>query len=361
MDFKDQIKQLSERIEKLKDSICTEEATKNAFIMPFIQSLGYDVFNPLEVVPEFTCDIGTKKGEKVDYAIFKDDSPSILMECKHWNNKLDLYDNQLLRYFHVTNAKFGILTNGIVYKFYTDLEVPNRMDEKPFLEVNLLDAKTVQIEEIKKFHKNYFNIENIFSSASELKYTNELKNILNQEFTSPSPEFTKFLVKQILSGVITSNKIEQFTPLVKKSISGIISDIISDRLKTALNTEESNQEKQTVEETKGIETVDPENKIITTDDEIEAYYIIKSILRKIFPIERIFYRDAQTYFTIIVDDNNRKPVCRLYLNSPSNWQISFIGDDKKETKFKINTLDEIFNYSEELIGATGRFIDLDNE
>lgn len=360
MDFKDQIKQLSERIEKLKDSINTEEATKNAFIMPFIQSLGYDVFNPLEVVPEFTCDIGTKKGEKVDYAIFKDNSPSILIECKHWNNKLDLYDNQLLRYFHVTNAKFGILTNGIVYKFYTDLQIPNRMDDKPFLEVNLLDAKTSQIEEIKKFHKAYFDVDNILSSASELKYTSELKAILNQEFANPSPEFTKYLVKQVVSGVVTSKIIDQFMPLVKKSISGIISDAISDRLKTALNTEETTQEKL-AQETKDVEIVEPESKIITTDDEIEAYYIIKSILRKIFPVERIFYRDAQTYFTIIVDDNNRKPICRLYLNSPLNWQISFIGDDKKETKFKINTLDEIFNYSEELIGATGRFIDLEND
>ena len=115
MDFKDSIYQLSNRVEKLKDSICTEEATKNAFIMPFINSLGYDVFNPLEVVPVMTCDIGTKKGEKVDYAIMKDGSPILLIECKHWTQNLTLNDNQLLRYFHVSKAKFGLLTNGIVY------------------------------------------------------------------------------------------------------------------------------------------------------------------------------------------------------------------------------------------------------
>ena len=84
MDFKDQIKQLGDRVAKLKDQIATEEATKNAFIMPFIQTLGFDVFNPLEVVPEYICDIGTKKGEKIDYAIFKDNVPAILIECKHW-------------------------------------------------------------------------------------------------------------------------------------------------------------------------------------------------------------------------------------------------------------------------------------
>ena len=171
MDFKDLIKQLSERIEKLKESTLTEEATKNAFVMPFLQALGYDVFNPLEIVPEFTCDIGTKKGEKVDYAILRNDSPVIIIECKHWKQELTLHDNQLLRYFTVSTASFGVLTNGIVYKFYTDLKEDNKMDEKPFLEVNLTDLSDHHIEELKKFHKSYFDIENIISSASELKYT----------------------------------------------------------------------------------------------------------------------------------------------------------------------------------------------
>ena len=121
MDFKDTIKQLADRIEKLKDNIQTEEATKNAFIMPFINALGYDVFNPLEVLPEMTCDIGTKKGEKIDYAIMKDDQPILLIECKHWKQDLNLHDNQLLRYFNVSKAKFGLLTNGIIYRFYTCL------------------------------------------------------------------------------------------------------------------------------------------------------------------------------------------------------------------------------------------------
>lgn len=167
MDFKDSIKQIAERIESLKENLLTEEATKNALIMPFINALGYDVFNPLEVVPEMCCDIGTKKGEKIDYAIMKNGEPILLIECKHWQQDLTLYDNQLIRYFHVSKAKFGVLTNGIVYRFYTDLAEPNKMDEKPFLEVNLLDLKEPQIEELKKFHKSYFDVDMILSSASE--------------------------------------------------------------------------------------------------------------------------------------------------------------------------------------------------
>ena len=208
MDFKDQIKQLSERVEKLCDSLQTEEATKNALIMPFIQAMGYDVFNPMEVMPEFTCDIGTKKGEKIDYAIFKDGQPIILVECKHWKQPLTLHDNQLLRYFHVSPAKFGILTNGVQYRFYTDLATPNKMDEVPFLEVDITDIRSNQIEELKKFHKAGFNVDNILSSASELKYSGELRGLLSKEFANPSPDFVRLFAKQVYDGTITQKVLD---------------------------------------------------------------------------------------------------------------------------------------------------------
>jgi hypothetical protein len=325
--------------------------------MPFLNSLGYDVFNPLEVMPEFTCDIGTKKGEKIDYAIFKDGEPIILIECKHCKQDLTLHDNQLLRYFHVSNAKFGLLTNGIIYKFYTDLQTPNKMDEKPFLEVDLSDLRNPHIEELKKFHKAYFDVENILSSASELKYTGELKSILVKEFANPSPEFVKLLAKQVYDGMITPKILDQFTILVKKSISNHISDIISDRLKTALKTETSEVEQITeVNEQQDAIDNDNNNKIITTEEEIEGFFIVKSILRNSIESSRITYRDAQSYFAIFIDDNNRKPVCRLYLNSPTNKQIAFIGEDKKEIKHKIDNLDNIYEYSEQLIKSIEKFI-----
>jgi hypothetical protein len=357
MDFKDSIKQLSERVEKLKDSLQTEEATKTALIMPFLQSLGYDVFNPLEVMPEYTCDIGTKKGEKIDYAILKDGEPILLIECKHWNKDLTLHDNQLLRYFHVSKAKFGLLTNGIIYKFYTDLETSNKMDEKPFLEVNLLDLKNHQIDELRKFHKTYFDVDNILSSASELKYTSELKATLSDEFNNPSPEFVKLLAHRVYGGVITAKLLEQFTSLVKKSSASLISDIISDRLKTALKTESAQEEevaKETIKES--IIESSKDGEIVTTEEELEGFFIVKSILRPHISSERITYRDSLTYFAILIDDNNRKPVCRLYFNTPNNKRISFIGDDKKESKIKIESLDDIYNYSDELIGSISKYL-----
>jgi hypothetical protein len=345
MDFKDQIKQLTERVVKLKEQIQTEEATKNAFIMPFLQILGYDVFNPLEVVPEYVTDIGTKKGEKIDYAIFKDGLPTILVECKHWAQNLSLHDGQLLRYFHVSKAKFGLLTNGVVYRFYSDLVEPNKMDEKPFLEFNITEIKDNHLEELKKFHKSVFDAESITNTASELKYTNELKILLQQELANPSPDFVKFFAKQVYPSNISQKVLEQFTNLTKKSIQQHISDLITERLKTALTKEDEIAKEQEIIQSEALKSTEP--KISTTEEELEGYLIVKTILRQRVNPSRITYRDAQTYFSILLDDNNRKTICRLYLNGGKKFIATF-DEQKKETKNEISALDDIFNYSDTL-------------
>jgi hypothetical protein len=345
MDLKDQLKLIADRT-KHKESIQTEEATKNAFVMPFLQSLGYDVFNPLEVVPEFIADIGIKKGEKIDYAIFKDGHPTILIECKDWRQNLNVHDGQLLRYFHVSKAKFGLLTNGIVYRFYSDLVAPNKMDEKPFLEFNITEIKDNQIEELKKFHKANFDAESIVNTASEMKYMNELKHLLHQELTEPSSEFVKYFAKQVYPSVVTAKVLEQFTELTKKSIQHYISDLITERLKTALSKEdEKNKVENEISAEQNLEDI---SKINTTEEELEAFLIVKTILRQKVPATRVTYRDAQSYFAIFLDDNNRKAICRLYLNGGKKY-IGTLDENKKETKFEIGTLDEIFNYSEILL------------
>lgn len=359
MDFKDSIKQLSERIESIKGNLLTEEATKTALIMPFISALGYDVFNPLEVLPEMHCDIGTKKGEKIDYAILRDGEPIILIECKHWQQNLTLHDNQLLRYFHVSKAKFGVLTNGIVYKFYTDLEATNKMDERPFLEVNMLDLKEEQIEELKKFHKSYFDVGSILSTASELKYMGELKSAIGKEFAAPSPEFVKFFGKQVYEGQFTQKVLDQFTTLVKRTVSNYINDMISDRLKAAIKDNSSQvTDKSASQEAEPIIEVEEKtiSKVVTTDMELEAYYIVKAILRGTIAAERVTYRDAQSYFAVFIDDNNRKPVCRLYLDSETNKRISFIDENKKEHHNKISCIDDIYQFADDIIAAASRFI-----
>lgn len=347
MDFKDQIKILGERVSKLKDQIQTEEATKNAFIMPFLQALGYDVFNPTEVVPEFVSDIGLKKGEKIDYAIFLEGKPAILVECKHWSQNLSIHDGQLLRYFHVSKAKFGLLTNGINYRFYSDLVEANKMDEKPFLEFNIHEIKDNQIEELKKFHKSYFDADSITNTASELKYTNELKQLLQQELNNPSPDFVKHFAKQVYPSNISAKVLDQFTNLTKKSVQQYISDLITERLKTAL-TKEDEATKEQDSKKEAIPNNETENKVETTEEEIEGFLIVKSILRQKTDIKRITYRDAQSYFAILLDDNNRKTICRLYLNGNKKYLV-VLDQNKKEVKNEIKSLDDIYTFSDQLV------------
>jgi len=344
MDFKDQIQELSGRIEKLKDQIQTEEATKNSLVLPFISTLGYDIFNPLEVVPEFTCDIGIKKGEKIDYAILKDNKPIILIECKHWASDLNLHSGQLLRYFQVSNAKFGILTNGIIYRFYSDLQKPNKMDEQPFFEINLTNFKEEEIEELKKFHKSYFNLENILSTASELKYISELKNLIRNELANPSDQMVRFLTKQVYSGTLTSKVLEQFTAFVRKSMNAVLDDLITERIKIAIQ--------------KGPETsenIDKKNKNInTTLDEIESYFIVKAILSKKVNLDRIKYRDTASHFSIILDDNIRKPICKLILDEKKKVLITY-DENKNSINNYINSLDEIYNYSQQFFDIVDKY------
>ena len=351
MDLKDQLKLIADRT-KHKENIQTEEATKNAFIMPFLQSLGYDVFNPLEVVPEFVADIGIKKGEKIDYAIFKEGKPTILVECKDWRQNLNLHDGQLLRYFHVSKAKFGLLTNGIVYRFYSDLVEPNKMDEKPFLEFNITEIKDNQIEELKKFHKANFDAESIVNTASEMKYTIELKHLLQQELVNPSADFVKHFAKQVYPSVVTAKVLEQFTNLTKKSIQQYISDLITERLKTALTKEDETAKNS--ESIDNPQTLEDESKIVTTEEEMEAFLIVKTILRQQIPASRIAYRDAQSYFAILLDDNNRKTICRLYLNGNKKF-IGLFDEQKKENKTEILSLDDIFNHSTSILKTVETF------
>ena len=365
MDFKDIILQLSERVGKLKDSLSTEEATKTALVLPFIQALGYDVFNPIEVVPEYTCDIGTKKGEKIDYAIILDGKPIILIECKHCKEDLTIHEGQLLRYFHVSHSKFGILTNGVSFRFYTDIDTPNKMDEKPFLDINMLDLRENQVEELKKFHKSYFNVESILESASELKYTSELKNLFAKEFVSPSPDFVKYFARQIYDGLITAKVLDVFTELTKKSLNSYLTDRITERLKSAIKTQEKDNEQKdevlpqtatTQQLPDGVIYMSEDGKIITTQEKIEGFYIVRSILRKDISVDRITYRDGQDYFSTFIDDNNRKPVCRFYFNNTENMRIALIDENKKELRHKISTLDDIYSHSEYLINTAKRYL-----
>jgi hypothetical protein len=332
----------------LKDRIETEESTKHAFVLPFINMLGYDAFNPLEVVPEFTADIGLKKGEKVDYAIFQNGEPILIVECKTWKENLSVHSSQLFRYFHVTKTRFALLTNGIQYQFYTDLDEKNKMDQKPFLEFDIINLKENSITEIAKFHKSSFNVDHILNNASALKYAKEIKKEINDELENPSNEFVKLFANKVYAGRLTEKVMEEFKILVQKAFNQFINEKINDRLNAALNKETIKQQEEK------IEPVEETSKVITSEEELEAYRVVLAILRRKVPVNRIIHRDTQSYFGILLDDNNRKPLCRLHLNGTKKY-IGLFNENKIEIKHIIQSIDDIYQFENELLETIGLY------
>lgn len=352
MDYIDQLKQLSARVEQLRPNIATEEATKTALILPFFQMLGYDVFNPLEFVPEYVADVGLKKGEKVDYAIVIDGKPAILIEAKWCGENLDAHSSQLFRYFGTTTAKVGILTNGVIYRFYTDLDEPNKMDLTPFMEVDMLDIRENLVPELKRFRRDSIDLNKVFNAASELKYTTAIKSFFGAQAAAPTDDFVKFIVGQVYAGHKTSAIIEKFRPIVKRSFAQYMNDIINDRFKTVLadsGEEAPKQEAPQAEEPAETIAEEPSG-INTTDAEIEAYYIIKALLHDVVDPSRITYKDTKSYFAILLDGKTTRWICRLCVEGRKKAIIFNIGDTTGE-KHPLQTNDAIYSLKDKLVAA----------
>ncbi|MGO4321338.1 type I restriction endonuclease [Pseudomonas brassicacearum] len=350
MEFIERLNAMSAKVNQLASTIQTEEATKTAFVMPFIHTvLGYDVFDPSEVVPEYICDIGTKKGEKIDYAILKNGQIQILIETKKIGESLNInHASQLFRYFHVTTARISILTNGRFYRFFTDLDAPNKMDEKPFLEIDLLDIDEHVIPELQKLTKSAFDVESIINAAGELKYVGQIKREMASQFTRPDDDFVRFFASRVYEGVITQKVREQFALLTKKAASQFLNDQINDRLKSAISgVPLPTPAERVVSESQPDTNDTPEDRVLTTMEELEGFHIIKAIVRTVIDSKRIAHRDTQSYFGILLDDNNRKPIARLHFNRTQKY-LGVFDKDKNETRHPINSLDEIYEFSDSL-------------
>jgi predicted type IV restriction endonuclease len=360
MDFIDQLRVLASRIATTKAMIQTEEATKNAMVMPFIQALGYNVFDPLEVTPELVADVGLKKGEKVDYAILRDGKPIMLVECKKCGGDLNInHAGQLFRYFHVTEARFGVLTNGLMYRFFTDLEQPNKMDEKPFFEFNILDFKERDVEELKKFAKAAFDLDTILTTANDLKYTRAIQARLGEWMASPSEDLVRLLSADLLgSRRFTPAVKDQFTLLAKIAFEQLIGEKINERLKGAMSPESVTLPERAPASPQEEVASESNPVVVTSSEELEGFHIVRAILRGLVPSKRIVMRDAQSYCAILLDDNNRKPICRLRFNNAQKLKLGLFDTQKEETQMPLESADDIYNYSEQLRSTVSLYIGL---
>ena len=332
--IEDKIKKLQSKIAIVKDRLETEESTKTALVLPFIQLLGYDIFNPTQVLPEFNCDIAKGKGEKVDYALLIKNKVEIIIECKGFGVNLAPHKNQLSRYFVSTKAKYAILTNGILYQFYTDLDNKNLMDEIPFFQFSLENYSVSDIEILEQFMFSNFNADKIDQNASEYKIITGVTGEIKTLFEKPNIETIKLFTKSSYKGRYTDSAISRLTILFKKALKQFVNDRVSNQLKSATEAEE------VIDNNCG--------KIITTEEEKQAFYIVQAIARDVIPSEDIVMRDQINLCMILYKNDQCKPIVKLYFNDVKNLQIELFDEDGSY-KIELATLDEIYDYKDAII------------
>lgn len=357
MAFEDALQDVADKVVEFGPTLATEEATKTAIIMPFISRvLGYDVFNPQEVVPEYVADLGLKKGEKIDFAIVRDGQVQMLIEAKRIGDPLTLdHAGQLVRYFHTSNARIGVLTNGQHWHFYTDLDRPNVMDERPFLHLDLGNIDPYVLPELKKLTKDAFDLDSVINAAEELKYVSALKRALADQFEAPSDDFVRLLASRVYEGSFTQRIREQFSRLTAKAVAQFINDRVNDRLKSALG-----GSAPAVGAAPAVETPNPDgapekaSEIETTLTEIQGFQIVRAIAASDVPYSRVFGRDQKSYYAVLLDDNNRKPLCRLHFNSKQLY-LGLLNEDKEERREAISCVEDIYLHADAIRAAVDRY------
>lgn len=360
MDFIEKLEDVADRAEDQLDRIETEEATKQALIIPFIKALGYDVYNLSEVVPEFTADFADQKEEKVDYAILHEDDPVVLVECKTAGGTLSTdHAEQLFRYFQVTEARIGVLTNGIRYRFFSDIEETNKMDERPFLELNLFDFSEPEIEELKKLRKSTFDLEEMVDAAHNLKYRKALLDYLQRQWQNPDDDFVHYMAGHVHDGRVTQRVRDKFRPIVRQALHQLVHDKVKGHLTSALEEEQSaaqdlSNDVDEEELPEGVARKDGD--VVTLEEEIDGFRIVKAILGEIVDINRVAERDLKSYFNVLLDDNNRKPICRFYFHSDQK-RLGLIDENKDVQRVEIDSLDEIYQYADHLRQTAKRYLE----
>jgi len=345
--IEESLRAISERVKSHSSTMATEEAVKTAVVLPFLRSLGYEVFDPTEVIPEFTADAVGKKGEKVDYAIKIDGEIRILIECKPISVTLEKkHLDQLYRYFSVTNAKFAILTNGRTFNFYTDLEAPNKLDTRPFFVFDVTDFNAGIVAELRKFEKTSFDVSAILATAERLKYTSGVKQVISKLIEEPSEDFVRLVAGTVYEGRITAQVKEMLTGVVRTAFRDVIMDSVKNRLSSAL----ADTEEVIV---KIDEPVEEEPEVVTTEEEREGYMIVKAIVRDTIAPKRVVMRDQKSYCGILIDNNNRKPLARLHFNR----SVKYIGlfDGEAEERLIVDSLDQIYDHSDRLRATAKKY------
>ena len=348
-DFAQKVKELARRSKHASQHALTEEATKTSVVLPLLQAFGFDVFNLEEVIPEYIADVGLKKGEKIDFALMIDGTLSVLIEVKPITMSLgNAQYSQLYRYFAVKEAKLAVLTNGRDIWFFSDMDDPNKMDKKPFFTFDLQSYAEGEVADLARFQKHNFSVGAIREAASNLRFAKAAAGYLKKQLEAPEDDFVKLVGRQIFDGNLTKASLEPLKTAIKAALEFLIRERIQDKLSVAFPTEPAPVDPKLA---KAEVAVDMASDVTTTDEELQAFMIVRAIAARVVDVDRITLRDAKSYCSIFVDDNNRKPVCRLHFNSKSAKAIGLFDAQKVETKQTLDRLSDIYKFSKEIEDA----------
>ena len=280
---------------KATEKCANEAQTRLYLIEPIIQVLGYSSFD--DMLTEINAGWGAKN-DRADIGLLVKDkkNPEIIIECKSLGKKLtDKEASQLNNYFiNTKNSKIGILTNGLEWRFYSvnNSTKSQNLFEIPFLVLDFSDINDELIEQLSKFHRNFLvtNLNELLDETQEFYFMQGFDKALSEELFEPSDDFIKAIFSRMD---------------VKKNLT----DTIKDKIKLLINSNSI--------QTALLKVIEEESKsgnmVITTAEELKIYHTVKTILvhNKKIDAERITYRDQKNSFNVLVDNNNKKIVCKI--------------------------------------------------
>jgi len=321
--FKERLLHHVEHVKSVGPHCSTEETTKQALILPFLDILGFSPFDPTRVKAEYTADLpGLKTNERVDYALFSDAHPVMFVEAKPFTEKITNHTGQLARYFNATpGVTIAAISNGREWRFYTDLKQQNIMDSDPFLVVDFHDLSDTDSEQLYHFRYDQFHPESLRTFAEDRMLLSIFQDAIESCLREVDQDFVRLIaIRANLAPKLTAKFLESITPLVKQSVAGAMGNMVVNGLNTLPATQVENKSADLSVVEIDEDLVDPANpKIVTTAAERKISYIVREVLSGLVEPGEIVGKDTESYYSV------------LYQGKVNRWILRYQGDKQRPT------------------------------
>ncbi len=365
--FKVRLKNHIEHVKNVREHCTTEETTKQALILPFLDILGFNAYDPQKVKAEYGADFpGVKVGERVDYALFCQGVPVMFIEAKGCKEKMDNHCPQLSRYFNSTpEVTISAITNGIEWRFFTDLNEKNIMDSTPFLRIMMDDIKDSDAEQLFRFRHDKFKPEALRTLAEESVYISAFVKVVSTSLREVDHEFVRYVAGRANIGrQLNQRFIETITPLVRQAVERSVSEMVVSGLSSRTSIPELESpadvtDNNVIDERADI--VDAENpNIVTTYNERILFEKICSIIGPAYELQA---KDTESYYSILFQGKTNRWHLRYYdKKTRSNIQLpidinEITGNEIKRAGLEHDNNRIFIEHPEDVLRISGLILD----